>query len=131
VSLVLDASVVLRLLLHTGASGSDTSAAVAGHDLHAPHLLDVEVTSALRRLVTSRAMTLPRAAAALDDLATLRLDRYPHLPLLPRIWALRANLSAYDAAYAALAETLECPLLTSDPGLATARGPRCARQHLP
>jgi predicted nucleic acid-binding protein len=131
VSLVVDASIVLRLLLHTGASAGSTSAAVGGHDLHAPHLLDVEIASALRRLVASRAMTAPRAVAALGDLASLGLDRYPHLPLMPRIWALRANLGAYDAAYAALAETLDCPLLTSDRGLATASGPRCARQHLP
>ena len=72
-----------------------------------------------------------RAAAALSDLAALGLDRYPHAPLLPRIWQLRANLTAYDACYAALAETLELRLLTSDHGLATAPGPRCARRHLP
>ena len=130
-SLVIDASVILRLLLHTKASASTTRAAIAGQDLHAPHLVDVEVTSGLRRLVAVRGMTPARAAAALTDLATLDLDRYPHVLLLPRMWQLRPNLSAYDASYAALAETLGCPLLTSDRGLATAPGPRCPRQHLP
>ena len=130
-SLVVDASVVLRLLLHTGARGTDVRAAVTGQDLHAPQLLDVEVASGLRRLIASNALTAGRAAAALGDLAALGLDRYPHLPLLPRVWQLRANLSAYDACYAALAETLQCQLLTSDRGLATAPGPRCSRQHLP
>ena len=130
-SLVVDASVVLRLLLHTGARGTDVRAVVTGQDLHAPHLLDVEVASGLRRLIASNALTAGRATAALGDLAALGLDRYPHLPLLPRVWQLRANLSAYDACYAALAETLQCQLLTSDRGLATAPGPRCSRQHLP
>ena len=130
-SLVVDASVVLRLLLRIGAAASSTRAAVAGQDLHAPHLVDVEVASGLRRLVASKAMSAGRAAAALTDLAALRLERYPHVLLLPRLWQLRANLSAYDASYAALAETLGCPLLTCDRGLARAPGPRCARQHLP
>jgi predicted nucleic acid-binding protein len=131
VSLVVDASVVLRLLLHTGATGSTVRAAVARQDLHTPHLLDVEVASALRRLVAARKVTAGRAAAALSDLAVLGLDRYPHAHLLSRIWQLRTNLSAYDACYAALAETLQCRLLTSDHELATAPGPRCARRHLP
>ncbi len=129
-SLVIDASVILRLLLHTGESASSARTAVGGHDLHAPHLVDIEVTSGLRRFVAAKAMSPARAAAALTDLATLNLDRYPHVPLLPRMWQLRPNLSAYDASYAALAETLVCPLLTSDRGLATAPGPHCPRHHL-
>jgi predicted nucleic acid-binding protein len=131
VSLVVDASVVLRLLLHTGATGSTVRAAVAGQDLHSPHLLDVDVAAGSRRLVAARKVTAGRAAAALSDLAALGLDRYPHAHLLSRIRRLRANLSAYDACYAALAEALQCQLLTSDHRLATAPGPRCARQHLP
>ncbi len=104
---------------------------MAHEDLHAPHLIDVEVASGLRRLAATKAIGPRRAAAALTDLAALSLDRYPHGSLLPRVWQLRHNLSAYDAMYAALAETLDCSLLTSDGRLATAAGPRCPRQHLP
>lgn len=130
-SLVIDASVALRLLLHNAVAAGSVRTALTGEDLHAPHLLDVEVASGLRRLVAARKVTAARATEALADLAVLGVDRYPHTPLLPRVWQLRANLSAYDATYAALAEALDCPLLTSDRGLATAPGPRCGRRHLP
>ncbi len=130
-SVVLDASVVLRLLLQTGERAADLRAVVAADDLHAPALVDVEVASGLRRLTATGAVGAPRAAEAVRDLALLGIERYPHTPLLPRIWQLRASLTAYDATYAALAETLGCPLVTSDRGLATAPGPRCERRHLP
>ena len=129
--IVLDASVVLRLLLQTGDRAADLRAVVAAEDLHAPALVDVEVASGLRRLTATGAVAADRAAEAVGDLALLGIERYPHTPLLPRIWQLRANLTAYDATYAALAETLDCPLLTADRGLATAPGPRCERRHLP
>lgn len=130
-SIVVDASLVLRLLLHDETAGATARAAVAGQDLHAPHLLDVEVASGLRQLVASEAVAGHRAAQALEDLAALRLERYPHRLMLPRVWQLRANLTAYDALYAALAETLGIPLLTCERGLATAPGPQCEREHLP
>jgi predicted nucleic acid-binding protein len=117
--------------VHTARCGRDVRAAVAGQDLHAPQLVEVEVASGLRRLVAAKAVTAGRAATALSNRSALGLYRYPHLHLLPRIWQLRADLSGYDARYAALAETLQCPLLTSDHRFATAPGPRCARQHLP
>jgi predicted nucleic acid-binding protein len=131
VSVVVDASVVLRLLLQTGAVADDLRTTVATEDLHAPALVDVEVVSGLRRLAAVGSVESGRAVEAVADLALLGIERYPHTPLLPRIWQLRANLSAYDATYAALAETLGCPLVTSDRGLATAPGPRCERRHLP
>jgi predicted nucleic acid-binding protein len=129
VSIVVDASVVLRLLLRTGAD-DDLRSLVATEDLHAPALVDVEVASGLRRLAAAGSVSANRAAEALADLGVLGVDRYPHTPLLPRIWQLRANLSAYDATYAALAEALHCALVTGDRGLATAPGPRCERRHL-
>ena len=130
-SVVLDASAVLRLLLQTGERAADLRAVVAADDLHAPALVDVEVASGLRWPRATGAVGAPLAAEAVRDLALLGIERYPHTPLLPRIWQLRADLTAYDATCAALAETLGCPLLTSDRGLATAPAPRCERRHLP
>ena len=89
--------------------------------LHAPHLLDLEVAQAFRRAVAAGSLDPDRARQALDDLLLLDVERYPHDRLLPRIWDLRDNLTAYDAAYVALAEALDCPLLTCDRRLARAR----------
>jgi predicted nucleic acid-binding protein len=91
-------------------------------DLHAPHLLDVEVLHALRRLVATGRLTADRAADARADFGDLVIMRYPHLPLADRIWALRPNLSAYDAAFVALSEALDVPLVTCDARLAAAPG---------
>jgi predicted nucleic acid-binding protein len=91
-------------------------------DLHAPHLLDVEVLHALRRLVATGRLTADRAADARADFGDLVIMRYPHLPLADRIWALRSNLSAYDAAFVALSEALDVPLVTCDARLAAAPG---------
>jgi len=79
---------------------------------------------ALRRLVLLRQLTEPRAWEALDDLTQLPLIRYPLLPLLRRIWRLKANLSVFDATYVALAEALDAPLVTTDAALARTRGHR-------
>lgn len=92
--------------------------------LHAPHLLDVEVAQVIRRYVANREIDSERGRAALTDLADFPLRRYPHDFLLPRIWDLRNNLTAYDAAYVALAEVLDAPLLTRDRRLAAATGHR-------
>ncbi|EMY33925.1 twitching motility protein PilT [Arthrobacter crystallopoietes BAB-32] len=118
---VLDATVVIALLL------GDVKPEVLGHeDLAAPHLLDSEVASVLRRLVRRQAVTEEQAAVALDGHAQLSIRRFPALPLIPRIWQLRANLSAYDATYVALAEELDAAsLLTVDRRLARAPGIRC------
>ena len=90
--------------------------------LHAPHLLDVEVAQVLRRYVREKRITAQRGQEALEDLGNLPLSRYPHDFLLPRIWELRATLTAYDAAYVALAELLDAPLLTCDGKIASASG---------
>ncbi len=101
-----------------------------GERLVAPHLIDLEVTSAWRRLAAAGDLDERRAQLALDDLRALRLERVSHTPLLPRCWELRDNLTVYDAAYVALAEALEATLLTGDRRLARAAGTRCEMELL-
>lgn len=121
--IVVDASVVLELLLRTPrAARIERRLLGRAANLAAPHLLDVEVAQVLRRYVRAGEMDEQRGVEALEDLADLPIDRYPHVLLLPRVWALRANLTAYDAAYVALAELLSAPLLTYDDRLARTRG---------
>ncbi|MEA2825510.1 MAG: hypothetical protein QOF03_1992 [Alphaproteobacteria bacterium] len=98
--------------------------------LHAPHLLDIEFIHVLRRLTQSGAIQQTSAQQALDDLADLRLIRHPHGQLLQRIWELRSSVSAYDAAYIALAEALDMPLLTCDAKLSRSHGHRAKIQLL-
>ena len=106
--------------------GTETGARVEdrlfsrGESLHAPHLLDVEVAQVLRRYAAAGELTPERGREALMDLADFPVYRYPHDVLLPRIWELRHNLTAYDAAYKALAETLAAPLVTCDARLGSA-----------
>jgi len=119
--IVVDASTMLAYLL--GAEGADAvRARVAGERLAAPHVLDLEVASALRRLVRRKQSPPARAREALGALAVVPLTRFPHTMLLGRIWQLRDNLSVYDAAYVALAEALDAPLLTADKRIAKAPG---------
>jgi predicted nucleic acid-binding protein len=122
--IVLDASATIDWLLQTAAGQRiETRIYARGESLHAPHLLDLEVAQVLRRLVRERAVSSPRADQAIQDLLDLRLARYPHFVLLPRVWRLRDNCSAYDAAYIALTEKLGATLITRDACLASA----CAR----
>jgi predicted nucleic acid-binding protein len=93
-------------------------------ELCAPHLLDVELLDALRRLVLGGQLSEDRAADARDDFADLPLARYDHVVLADRTWALRHDLTAYDASFVALAELLEVPLVTCDARLADAPGNR-------
>ncbi len=118
--IVLDASVVVELLLTTdrGRTVADRIAPME-ETLHAPHLIDLEVTQALRRYAATGRLSESRAQQALEDLVDLDMARYPHAMFLDRVWTLRHNATAYDAAYIALAEALEAPLLTSDTALAS------------
>jgi predicted nucleic acid-binding protein len=96
----------------------------AHETLHAPHLIDVEVAQVVRRYAANGEIDGKRGGSALDDLAVFPMRRYPHEVLLPRVWELRNNLTAYDAVYIALAEALGAPLLTRDRHLAGASGHR-------
>lgn len=91
-------------------------------DLHAPHLIDVEILHALRGLVRAGKLSADRAQDVRSDVAALAITRYGHEPLADRIWALRDNLTAYDAAFVALSEALKVPLITCDARLASAPG---------
>lgn len=124
--IVVDASVVVAALADDGADGDMARSRLRGERLVAPHLIDIEVVSAWRRMATAGALDARRAELALDDLRALRLERIGHLRLLERCWALRDNLTAYDAAYVALAELLDVTLLTADSRLAGAAGVDCA-----
>jgi predicted nucleic acid-binding protein len=129
--IVLDASALLELLLVTDKGGRVAQRISAPEEtLHAPHLIDLEVAQVLRRYVARGQLAEARAEQALDDLRDLDLNRYPHDPLLGRIWELRHNASAYDAAYLALAEVLGAPLLTSDARLAEVPDSRAAIEVL-
>jgi predicted nucleic acid-binding protein len=122
--IVIDASAVLEVLLRTPAAKAVEQKLFDGRTLHAPHLLDIEVAQVLRRYAARGEVDDERGRAALADLADLPVHRYPHDFLLPRVWELRSNLTAYDAVYVALAEALDAALLTRDERLATAAGHR-------
>ena len=125
--IVIDASAVLELLLRTERGGQvEARVFEAEEALAAPHLLDVEVAQALRRLVALKQLSRPRAVQSLHDYADLRIERFPHLDLLPRIWQLRDSMSAYDAVYVALTEALEVSLLTCDGKLGRSHGHRAS-----
>jgi predicted nucleic acid-binding protein len=122
--IVVDASAVVAVLIAEPPVPGLRERLAADEDLHAPHLVDLEVANAVRRLVARGLLTADRAADALLDHAELSITRYPHLPLLDRVWELRGNLTPYDAVYVALAEALGVALLTTDSRLtsATAHG---------
>jgi predicted nucleic acid-binding protein len=121
--IVVDASAITELLLQTDI-GSRVERRLYQRpvDLHAPHLVDVEVLSALRRLVRAAEVPARRAEEAIEDLALLRIIRHGHLDLATRVWELRQNVTTYDAMYVALAESLDAPVVTCDRPLGAARG---------
>jgi predicted nucleic acid-binding protein len=125
--IVVDASAAIAALLNAGPARQ----ALSDQQLHAPHLIDSEVASALHRKVKAKEIPAEAGWAAIDTLRRLGMTRYPGSVLLDRIWDLRENLSAYDATYVALAEDLDCGLLTADARLSRAPGIRCPLTLLP
>ncbi|MEQ8719604.1 MAG: type II toxin-antitoxin system VapC family toxin [Acidimicrobiales bacterium] len=123
--IVIDASVLVVGLCDDGGHGLAARRRIADERLVAPHLVDVEVVSAWRRLVSAGEIPPARFERALEDLDALRIERVPHGGLLGRCWELRDNLTVYDAVYVALAERLGMALLTLDRRLAAAPGTRC------
>lgn len=119
--IVVDASAALSALLSAGPARRG----LAAEQLHVPHLIDSEVASGLRRRVAARKMSADAGWAVLHTWRRLGMIRYPTFSFLDRVWELRDNLSAYDAAYVALAELLDCALLTADGRLGRAPGIRC------
>ena len=124
--IVIDASVLANVLADDDEDGRAARDALhADTDLAAPDLIDVETVAVLRKRWLAKALTARRFRHAITDLTDLAIARYPVLPLMARAYELRANVTPYDAAYVALAETLEVTLLTSDRRLSNASGPRC------
>ena len=123
--MVVDASAILELLLGTERAERLAARVLTPEErVDAPYLLDVEVAEALRRLVYLDELTAVRAEQALDAFASLVIERHSHRDLLPRMWQLRDSLTAYDAAYVALGEALDTPVLTCDAKLSRAHGHR-------
>jgi predicted nucleic acid-binding protein len=128
--IVVDASVVAPALADDDVDGDRARERLRGERLVAPELLDLEVVAVVRKALFAGVLDERRAAMALADLANLDLERVGHRPLLPRIWELHPNVTPYDAAYVALAETIEVTLVTADHRLSKASGPRCEIEYL-
>ena len=124
--IVLDASAVVAVLVGPGPGAERIRRKVEGpgESLHVPHVMDLEVLHALRRQTLLGTLSRERGAEALEDLKNIAFVRYPHASLADRIWDLKNNLTTYDAAYVALAEALDAPLITMDARLARAPGIR-------
>lgn len=123
--IVIDASVLANVLGDDGQDGRRARKELRGAELTAPDLVDVETVAVLRRRWLAGTLSDERFATAVEDLEQLALTRVPALRMMRRAYELRANVTAYDASYVALAELLECELLTADQRLENAPGPRC------
>lgn len=125
--IVVDASAALSALMRRGHARDE----FVGQQVHVPHLLDSELTSVLRRRVAATQLDSGQARRMLSVWQRLAMTRYPVVGLLDRVWELRENVSAYDASYVALAESLACTLLTADARLARAPGLGCTITVVP
>lgn len=124
--IVVDASILANVVGDDGVDGRRARAEVrTAGELAAPDLVDVETVAVLRKRWSAGTISDNRFVEAIDDLEAIELDRYPTLPFMRRSYELRANVTAYDATYIALAEVLGCELLTGDNRLGRALGPRC------
>jgi predicted nucleic acid-binding protein len=129
--IVIDASAAIELILQTQLGEKVGHRTLAPEErLYAPHLLDLEVAQVLRRLIQLKEISATRAREALDDYASLFVERAAHRELLHRVWQLRDSMTIYDAAYVALAEVLDAPLLTCDAKLARSHGHRATIELL-
>jgi predicted nucleic acid-binding protein len=124
-TLVVDASVVVAALADSGPDGRWAEAVLASDDLVSPHLMPAEAANILRRAELSGEISKETASLAHADLLALRIVLFPYEPFAARVWALRAKVTAYDAWYVALAETIGAKLATLDAKLSRAVGPRC------
>lgn len=123
--IVVDASVLAPVVLDHGTDGTRMRARLRGERIAAPDLAKVEAASVIRRHLASGAVDHEQATAAIEDLIELPVLLFPTAPFLRRAWALRENVTPYDACYVALAETLACTMLTADGRLARAPGLQC------
>jgi predicted nucleic acid-binding protein len=130
--IVLDASAVIEVLLRTSAGNRIENRIYSKTELlHAPYLIEVEVAQVIRRFAAAGLITPARGAITLQYLNDMQIIRHSHSALLQRIWHLRENLTAYDAAYVALAEALDAPLLTCDGRLARTKNHRARIELIP
>ncbi len=125
-TIVLDSSVAIAALIDTGSVGEWAESVLGSGALAAPHLMPAELANILRRSAAAGEITADVASLAHAEMMARRIELFPYAPFAPRVWELRRNVTAYDAWYVALAESLQVPLVTLDAKLARAAGPRCA-----
>ena len=124
-TVVVDASALVAALVDSGREGKWAESVVAEGSLAGPELVLAEASNILRRLERAGAISRLEANSAYRDLLRLDMELFPFAPFANRVWALRSNLTSYDAWYVALAEALDCPLVTLDRKLGRSSGPRC------
>jgi predicted nucleic acid-binding protein len=124
-NIVIDSSVVVAALVDSGPHGQWAEEVLSGGSLQAPDLVLAEATDIFRRLERTRLITTPEANAAQEDLMQLDIELFPFEPFAARIWALRHNVTSYDAWYVAIAEALKLPLATLDEPLSKSSGVTC------
>ena len=124
-TIVIDASVLVAALVDSGPDGIWAESVISQGSLVSPELALAEASNILRRLEQARTISRSEATSAHNDLLRLDLELFPFAPFAHRVWALRGNLTSYDAWYVALAEALACPFATLDGRMTRASGPAC------